>query len=414
MIRANLAPVERETVQVYEREAQRYRALRPGRRDAGRAEVFAVACRAGLPVADLGCGPGAYLSCLPRPVLALDAAAAMLQLARQADPDAAALRADVAALPLADRSLGGAWARNSYLHLKREHLPLALARLHWALVPGAPLMISLTSGEGEGARPADDLPGRFFCRWRPPALRDVLAGAGFEHVAVDEDEQHNLLYATARRARTLPDTVGTAMCLLICGLNPSLVAADAGYGFAGATNRFWRAAVAAGVVSRPRDPLHALLADGVGMTDLAKRHASGVRSRPSRVPQRGGAGAPPRRVVAPRRRLLRRSRRLAGGDRSPGRTRLAGRWLRRGAGLRHALDERAQRPHVARRARRPSASRSRRARDPLRGVGLSARIEAPPRAGRRRRRRSLRCRCRSTGRGRRRRRPGRSPRRRAW
>jgi TDG/mug DNA glycosylase family protein len=270
-IRANLAAVERETVQVYEREAQRYRALRPGRRDAGRAEVFAAACRAGLPVADLGCGPGAYLSCLPRPVLAIDAAAAMLQLARQADPDAAALRADVAALPLADRSLGGAWARNSYLHLKREHLPLALARLHWALVPGAPLMISLTSGEGEGARPADDLPGRFFCRWRPPALRDVLTGAGFEHVAVEEDEQHHVLYATARRARTLPDTVGTAMCLLICGLNPSLVAADAGYGFAGPTNRFWRAAAAAGVVSQPRDPLHALLADRVGMTDLAKR-----------------------------------------------------------------------------------------------------------------------------------------------
>jgi TDG/mug DNA glycosylase family protein len=58
---------------------------------------------------------------------------------------------------------------------------------------------------------------------------------------------------------------------LICGLNPSVVAADAGYGFAGATNRFWRAALESGLVSRPRDPWHALAVHGVGMTDLCKR-----------------------------------------------------------------------------------------------------------------------------------------------
>jgi TDG/mug DNA glycosylase family protein len=61
------------------------------------------------------------------------------------------------------------------------------------------------------------------------------------------------------------------MRVLVCGLNPSLVAADAGFGYAGPTNRFWPAAVAAGLVSRPRDPDHALAADHVGMTDLVKR-----------------------------------------------------------------------------------------------------------------------------------------------
>ena len=49
------------------------------------------------------------------------------------------------------------------------------------------------------------------------------------------------------------------------------MAADAGFGFAGATNRFWPVAVEAGLVTRPRDPLHALFVDGVGMTDLVKR-----------------------------------------------------------------------------------------------------------------------------------------------
>ena len=67
------------------------------------------------------------------------------------------------------------------------------------------------------------------------------------------------------------------MRVLICGLNPSLVAADAGFGFAGATNRFWPAATEAGLVSRARDPLHALLLDGVGMTDLVKRATPGTK-----------------------------------------------------------------------------------------------------------------------------------------
>jgi double-stranded uracil-DNA glycosylase len=61
------------------------------------------------------------------------------------------------------------------------------------------------------------------------------------------------------------------MRMLVCGLNPSLVAADAGFGFAGATNRFWSAAVAAGIVTAPRRPLTCLAEDGLGMTDLVKR-----------------------------------------------------------------------------------------------------------------------------------------------
>jgi len=59
-------------------------------------------------------------------------------------------------------------------------------------------------------------------------------------------------------------------------LNPSLVAADAGFGFAGATNRFWPAAAESGLVTRVRDPMHALAADGIGMTDLVKRATKGT------------------------------------------------------------------------------------------------------------------------------------------
>lgn len=124
-------------------------------------------------------------------------------------------------------------------------LPVALARVHWATA-------------------SSDV-----VEWELPAaarVDDVVAGAGFERLDARR----------ARRLRTLPDTVGSRMRLLVCGLNPSLVAADAGFGFAGATNRFWPAALESGLVTRARDPLHALLVDGVGMTDLVKRATTGT------------------------------------------------------------------------------------------------------------------------------------------
>jgi len=124
-------------------------------------------------------------------------------------------------------------------------LPAALAQVHWATVPGDVAELDLP----DSAR-----------------VDDVVAGAGFERLGKRR----------ARRLRTLPDTVGPGMRVLVCGLNPSLVAADAGFGFAGATNRFWTAALQAGLVSKARDTLHALLIDGVGMTDLVKRATKGT------------------------------------------------------------------------------------------------------------------------------------------
>lgn len=88
----------------------------------------------------------------------------------------------------------------------------------------------------------------------------ALEGAGLE--AVD---------GGLRRVRTIADTTAPGMRLLLVGLNPSPAAADAGVGFFRAGNRFWPAALAAGIVTRDRDPRHALGTHGVGMTDLVKR-----------------------------------------------------------------------------------------------------------------------------------------------
>ena len=97
-------------------------------------------------------------------------------------------------------------------------------------------------------------------------LVDIAHGAGFDLRRRRTDHPTALT-----RFWTLPDTVGADMRLVISGLNPSPAAADAGVGFARPGNRFWPAALAAGLVSVDRDPVHALEHHRVGMTDVVKR-----------------------------------------------------------------------------------------------------------------------------------------------
>src|SRR3546814_10556774 len=158
------------------------------------------------------------------------------------------VRADLGRLPFRRVGLAAAWARNSYLHVPHHELPLALAELHRALEVGAPVSVSLISGPDDHVVSDDDLPDRSFWRWSDDALVDVFTGAGFDEVRLSGDQPR---FVDAIRARTLPDTVGAGMRLLVCGLNPSLPAADAGVGFVPPSNRFGRAALGAGLVSRP-------------------------------------------------------------------------------------------------------------------------------------------------------------------
>ena len=265
--------MDRATVSVYEERAHDWVA----RRTAGGLDAAArlsARMAPGAVRADLGCGPGWHAAALGTPLVALDAARAMLDLVAGHAPGAWRVQADIEAPPLRDRALGGAWASASYLHVARDRMPLALARLHWMLAEGAPVHLSVRHGDNEGALgEGGDFPGRFLSEWRPDPLRDVLVGAGFDvdAISLGKGKAAEFLDGWANRARTLPDTVGPGMRLLVCGLNPSVYAADRGTGFARPTNRFWRAAGEAGLVSRARDPLHALVEHGIGMTDLVKR-----------------------------------------------------------------------------------------------------------------------------------------------
>lgn len=220
----------------------------------------------------MGSGHGNYTADLGHPVIALDASVALLAMLPEAAPGAWRVLADLEQPPFRDRSLGAAWASMSYLHVARPRLPLALARLHWALVPGAPVHIDVIEGDqdmGPLTHRRDDFEGRNFALWTEEGLRDTVVGAG---LSVDDlDREGDSMYLSCTRVRSLPDTVAPDMRLLVCGLNPSIYSAERGVGYARPGNRFWPAAMAAGLVTRSHDPLHALVHHGVGMTDVVKR-----------------------------------------------------------------------------------------------------------------------------------------------
>lgn len=220
---------------------------------------------------DLGCGPGWHLPLLV-PAVGVDLSIEMARIARSEGP---VLQADMNRLPLARGSLGGVWASRSLVHVPQTEMPMALAELHRVMATDARGYIWLFEGDHERVSWDDDvLPGRTFSYWPAGRLRRTFLGAGFE---VDEFIEWEgtagigQIMARIRRQWTLPDFVGPNMRLLICGLNPSLGSADAGVGFYRAGNRFWPAAIQAGIVSRDRDPGHALRHHGLGMTDMVKR-----------------------------------------------------------------------------------------------------------------------------------------------
>ena len=268
--------MDRGTVAVYEAGAAAYGDRRRAARPDG-AAAFAARVQAGAVRLDLGSGPGHYLPHLGGPVVAADAAPAMVAEARRRHPGIPGVVCDLEALPVRRGALGGVWASKSLQHVAREDLPLALAGIHHALAVGGQLELTVFRGDGDGRTGAgDEFPGRHFTWWQPGPLADLLVGAGF---AVDEvdvvgsgrPDRPAPLVARATRLRTLPDTVGPGMRLLMCGLNPSLYAADAGIGFARPGNRFWPALLAGGMATADRAPHRALRDHGIGMTDLVKR-----------------------------------------------------------------------------------------------------------------------------------------------
>ena len=261
------------TTTVYERRAREWTEARTGKSvELGR--CLRARASTTRPLLDLGCGPGYLTAVLPDSTIGLDPAGAMLELLATRVPGAVPVRGEAAHLPFRRRSLGGAVVNAVYVHVDRPDLPLVLAELHRVLAVDAPVELGMFGGDQDlTAVAAGDFPGRRFALWGDAHLHDVAIGAGFSVDAHEHTETAHwpFLHTSLTRLRSLPDTVGPGMRMLVCGLNPSLHSADLGVGFGRAGNRFWPAALAAGIVSVDRDARHALARHGIGMTDLVKR-----------------------------------------------------------------------------------------------------------------------------------------------
>ncbi len=137
-----------------------------------------------------------------------------------------------------------------------DRLPLVLADLHKSLTTNACLSCQI--------KPL------YTSEWTSELAVDLIVGAGFKLLGSATDHQ-GTISLKMRRLHSLSDIVSIDMELLIVGLNPSPYSADHAIGYAHPANRFWSAAISAGIVSKDRDPLHALYHHGLGMTDLVRR-----------------------------------------------------------------------------------------------------------------------------------------------
>lgn len=149
-----------------------------------------------------------------------------------------------------------------------EAVPAQLAELHRDMAVGSYASVLVLAPTAD-----DDMADAAAPAWPRQRLLDVIEGAGFgvDSDAIPPTGSPDQLQLSLRRLHTLPDTVGVDMRLLVCGLNPSLYAADTGVGFGRPGNRFWPAALAVDLVSTDRDPARALERERVGMTDMVKR-----------------------------------------------------------------------------------------------------------------------------------------------
>ena len=268
--------VDRRTAAAYETQADEW--IRTSHARHEMALAWLEDQRVGGPVVDLGSGPGWHLQPLSEPRIGLDVARPMAMATRAATA-APVVVASAGRLPFRPRSLGGVVASRVHTHLPLVDNPRALAELHRTLEPDSPVLFQFVAadepsqGWGHESRSENRLAGRLFSCWTDQGLDDLLEGAGFEPVrdGPTGHEPGDAPVVCCRRRFTLPDTVGAGMRLLICGLNPSEYSAEVGVGFGRPGNRFWPAALAAGLATVDRDPFHALDQHGLGMTDLVKR-----------------------------------------------------------------------------------------------------------------------------------------------
>lgn len=137
-------------------------------------------------ILDAGCGPGHWSEFLAaggtREVIGVDASAEFVATARGRFPDIPFHRADLAALPLADRSVGGILAWYSIIHTDPTDVPHVLGEFARCLCDGGGLLLGLFEGPQVEPFPHAVTTAYF---WPIEEMSQRLVDAGF-HVEATE------------------------------------------------------------------------------------------------------------------------------------------------------------------------------------------------------------------------------------
>ncbi|WP_424975782.1 class I SAM-dependent methyltransferase [Dinoroseobacter sp. S124A] len=163
-----------QTLAVYGREAERYRARFADKGADGHLRAFLDGLPDKADVLDLGCGPGRAASLMQKAghrVIAYDATPEFVAQARELGVDARLARFDDLT---AEAAFDGIWANFSLLHAPRAEMPGHLAAIARALRPSGLFHLGLKLGEGEER----DALGRFYTYYTEEALRALLAEMG--------------------------------------------------------------------------------------------------------------------------------------------------------------------------------------------------------------------------------------------
>jgi ubiquinone/menaquinone biosynthesis C-methylase UbiE len=139
----------------------------------------------GLPVLDVGCGPGRTTGLLAEQglrVTGIDLSPGMIEVARRDHPDLDFRVGTMTALELADASVSGVVSWWSIIHLPRDVVPRAFAEFYRVLAPGGVLLLGFHVGTevrhkttGYGGHPMNI----HVHHWTAPALTKLAVAAGF-------------------------------------------------------------------------------------------------------------------------------------------------------------------------------------------------------------------------------------------
>jgi ubiquinone/menaquinone biosynthesis C-methylase UbiE len=171
--------------------------------DRERLERFAQKVPPGLPICDLGCGPGhlaAHLKSLGAEVVGIDLSPGMIAEAKRRYPQIEYRVGDMLQLELPDDSLGAIAAFYSVIHIERDDLDRATKEMHRVIAPGGLAQLAFHRGQGtfhEDESLGEPIP--FECiLFEPEEMASSLERAGFTVEDITVRESYDFEFPTER------------------------------------------------------------------------------------------------------------------------------------------------------------------------------------------------------------------------